>query len=86
MINLFLEKLQAEGLTQTQIAAKTGLSQSVISKLLKGGNCNLETAIKFADAFGVSIDEVIGRKAPTRKIQSNSMLDGANNILSENKL
>lgn len=61
MISKFIEKLRVEGMTQYEIANKTGFGQSYISQLSKGKNCSLETVIKFADIFHVSTDEVLGR-------------------------
>ncbi|MBU5637063.1 helix-turn-helix transcriptional regulator [Geomonas sp. Red69] len=75
MIKKFLESLKSRGYTQEQIAEKVGLGQSYISHLMNGKNCSLETVIKFADAFGVSLDEVVGRTPPEKKPLSNSLKD-----------
>lgn len=63
MIENFLKELESKGWKQREIAEKTGLLQNYISKLLHGGNCSLETVIRFADAFNVSTDYVLGRSA-----------------------
>jgi transcriptional regulator with XRE-family HTH domain len=71
----FLEKLQKEGMTQKQIADRAGTTQQAISKILHGKTCTLETAIKLADAFGVTLDKVVGRERPKRKPASNCIKD-----------
>ncbi|MRR55324.1 MAG: XRE family transcriptional regulator [Deltaproteobacteria bacterium] len=63
MINNFLKELELKGWKQREIAEKTGISRCYISELLHGKNCSLETVIRFADAFGVSTDTVLGRSA-----------------------
>jgi transcriptional regulator with XRE-family HTH domain len=60
MIKLFLQELQAQGWTQEAIAAKIGVRQSHISKLLKGGDCKTSTVVKIALAFNVSADKILG--------------------------
>ena len=64
MIAEFIRKLLTGGYRQEEIAEKTGLKQSYISRLSRGANCSLETTIKFAEVFGVSVDEVLGREKP----------------------
>jgi len=64
MIKTFIEKLKARGLTQNEIAEKTGLKQSFISQLYNGKKPSLDTVLKFAEAFNVTTDEVLGRKDP----------------------
>ena len=61
MIKLFLDMLLDARWTQTAISKKAEIPQSVISKVIHGGDCGLETVVKLADAFGVSTDEVLGR-------------------------
>lgn len=61
MIKNFLKHLKGLGWTQEAIARFTGLTQSQISKLERGKPCQLETAIKIADAFNVTLDEVANR-------------------------
>jgi transcriptional regulator with XRE-family HTH domain len=73
----FLEELQKKGMTQKQIADRAGTAQQVISKILNGKKCTLETAIKLANAFGASLDEVVGRTTPKKKPISNSIRDNA---------
>lgn len=77
----FIKKLKAEGMTQKEIAEKCGISQQVVSKLEKGGGCDLSTAWKIADAFGVSIDEVAGRTTPKKRPLSNCHLDSSKTIM-----
>lgn len=64
MISDFLKKLIEQGWTQQQLAEKTGLKQPMIGRYLKGQPCTLETAIKIADAFGITLDELAGRTPP----------------------
>lgn len=67
MVRKFLEELRSKGWKQTEIAAKAGIKQSAVSRLSKGGECNAETLIRLADAFEVTVDEVLGRK-PTKTL------------------
>lgn len=62
MIKKFLEELRLKGWKQIEIAEKAGIKQSAVSRLSKGGECNAETLIKLADAFEVTVDEILGRK------------------------
>ncbi|EKD27689.1 MAG: helix-turn-helix protein [uncultured bacterium] len=52
------------GLTQQQLAEKAGLSYNVITTLEQGTakQPTIQTIIKLADAFKISIDELVGRK------------------------
>lgn len=75
MIKNFLMRLKEEGWTQEQIAEKVGVRQNQVSTLLKGGDIKLSTLLKFADAFGISLDEVVGRNTPEKKPISNSIRD-----------
>lgn len=62
MLNIFLEKLKKQGVTQKKIEEKTGLTQSYISKLKRGtAKPSIDTVILLADTFGVTTDEVLGR-------------------------
>lgn len=51
------------GWSQQKLAEKAGLSYNVITKVEQGAakNPNIQTMIKLADAFNVSIDELVGR-------------------------
>jgi len=50
-------------LTQRKLAEKSGVSYNTIIKMERGGieNPKIATAIKLAEALGVSIDKLIGR-------------------------
>lgn len=50
--------------SQQKLAEKTGLSFNTITKIEQGiGNSpTLKTLLKLADAFGVALDELVGRK------------------------
>ena len=51
------------GISQSELARRTGLSRSAISLLEKGDRePTLKTAILLSDAFGVSLDVFAGRK------------------------
>ena len=52
------------GWSQQKLAEKAGLSYNAITKIEQGTakRPTIQTIIKLADAFGVSLDEVVGRK------------------------
>ena len=52
------------GWSQQRLAEETGLSYSVVTKIEQGmaKQPTIQTMIKIADAFGVSLDELVGRK------------------------
>ena len=51
-----LDKMEAENLTQKQLAERMGCSQQYISKILKGReNLSLETLCKIETALGIDI-------------------------------
>jgi transcriptional regulator with XRE-family HTH domain len=52
------------GWSQQKLAEKASLSYNVITKVEQGAakNPNIKTMIKLADAFEISLDELIGRK------------------------
>jgi len=52
------------GWSQQKLAEKAGLAYNVITKLEQGNSKQpaIQTVIKLADAFKISLDEVIGRK------------------------
>ena len=58
------EYRRQKGLTQQKLAEKTGLSFNTITKIEQGigDSPTLKTLVKLADALGVSIDELVGRK------------------------
>ena len=58
------EYRKQKGLTQQKLAEKTGLSFNTITKIEQGigDSPTLKTLVKLADALGVSIDELVGRK------------------------
>lgn len=69
MVQDFIKGLIKEGWKQKEIAEKCGVVPQCINGIIKNGSCSLETAIKIADAFGVSLDAVTGRK-PAERIMS----------------
>lgn len=65
MLSKRLKELRAEhDWTQQKLAEKAGLSFNAITKIEQGAakHPTLKTLIKIADAFGISIDELVGRK------------------------
>lgn len=52
------------GWSQQKLAEKTGLSYNLITKIEQGASVNptMDSLIKIADAFNISIDELVGRK------------------------
>ncbi len=51
--------------SQQKLAEKAGLSYNVITKIEQGAakNPNIQTMIKLADAFEISLDVLVGRKS-----------------------
>ena len=52
------------GLSQQKLAEKSGLSYTVITKIEQGvaKRPSIQTMVKLADAFGISLDKLIGRE------------------------
>ncbi|MDD4980237.1 MAG: helix-turn-helix transcriptional regulator [Candidatus Omnitrophica bacterium] len=52
------------GWSQQRLAEKAGLSYNVITKIEQGAakNPNIQTMIKLANAFQISLDDLVGRK------------------------
>ena len=52
------------GWSQQKLAEKAGLSYNTITKIEQGAATKptIQTMIKIADAFKISIDELVGRK------------------------
>ena len=52
------------GWSQQKLAEKAGLSYNVITKIEQGAakNPNIQTMIKLANAFQISLDDLVGRK------------------------
>jgi len=60
-----IKELRArDKLSQDQLSKKANLPFSTLTKIESGytPNPSMETLIKIADAFGVGIDELLGRK------------------------
>lgn len=59
---------KAQGLTQTKIAKRAGISQSAVSLFFQGkSNCNLATFLALAEACGLTPAEAISLQ-PTQTI------------------
>ncbi|MCK9604620.1 MAG: helix-turn-helix domain-containing protein [Candidatus Omnitrophica bacterium] len=58
------ELRQKHKITQDKLSKKADIPYSTLAKLESGytPNPSMETLIKIADAFGVGLDELIGRK------------------------
>ena len=72
-----IKKLREErGLTQFQLGEKIGLAESTISLYESGKRePNLETLQLFADFFGKSVDQLLGRKSINHSSPINPSLD-----------
>lgn len=57
--------MNAKGLSQDDVRKLSGVSQATISRIMRGhvGNSFLNV-VKVADALGVSVYDLLGRKAP----------------------
>jgi len=65
MIEQRIKQLRKKaGWSQQRLAEKSGLSYTVITKIEQGvaKRPSIQTMVKLADAFRVTIDELIGRK------------------------
>jgi transcriptional regulator with XRE-family HTH domain len=58
------ELRKRSGWSQQKLAEKAGLSYNTITKIEQGAATKptIQTMIKLADAFQISLDELIGRK------------------------
>ena len=53
---------EANGLSQSELAKKTGLKQQMISWWESNtGLPNIDFCVKLADFYGISLDELVGR-------------------------
>lgn len=48
----------AKGMTVQQIADAAGLPKRTVEETMRRDTCSVKTAIKLADALGVSLDEL----------------------------
>lgn len=65
MLTKRLKELRKKaGWSQQKLAEKAGLSYNTVTKIEQGAATmpTIQTIIKIADAFGISIDELVGRK------------------------
>lgn len=54
-----LKELKTEkGLTVQQLADKAGLPKRTVEEVMRRDTCSVGTAIKLADALGVTLDEL----------------------------
>ena len=63
LANRLKELRKEKGWSQQKLAEKTDLSFNAVTKIEQGlaKHLTLKTLIKLADAFGISIDELVGR-------------------------
>lgn len=64
IFNSIIRKLRRRaGWSQQRLAERAGLSYNAITKIEQGAakRPTIQTMIKIADAFGVSLDELVGR-------------------------
>lgn len=52
-----------KGLSVPQLVALSGVPRRTIQDIEKNNNCKVDTAIKLADALGVTLDELCRDKA-----------------------
>ena len=58
---------ETSGLTQTELANQTGVSQESISRWEKGLVLpNIDYCVKLADFYGITLDELVGREIKTK--------------------
>lgn len=51
---------KSKGITQVELEEKTGISQQMISRYESGDHIpQIDTAVKIADALGVTLDELV---------------------------
>ena len=73
-------------LSRTQLAEKTGLTVSAISKFESGERApNLESLNKLADVLGVSVDYIIGREEELSDKDVKAMFRGMQKMDEKNK-
>lgn len=55
---------KAKGWSQEKLAVESEISYNTIIKIERGGieNPKIKTVLKLADALGITIDELVGRK------------------------
>jgi y4mF family transcriptional regulator len=61
--NRLKELRKKSGWSQQKLAEKAGVSYNTITKIEQGAATmpTIQTIIKIADAFGISLDELVGR-------------------------
>ncbi len=70
MLNKNLKDLRKKkNWSQQKLAEKAGLSYNAVTKIEQGAATHptIQTIMKIADAFEVSIDELVGRKKSAKK-------------------
>lgn len=62
IIERILQLIEKEGITKNKLAVKTGISSGLIGDWVAERKVpSLKNAIKIADYFNVSLDELVGR-------------------------
>jgi len=64
LANRIKELRKKSGWSQQKLAEKAGISYNTITKIEQGAATmpTIQTMIKIADAFGISLDQLVGRK------------------------
>jgi len=55
LVDMLVERRRALLVTQTQLAARTGLTQQAISRLEREASANLSTLVAYARGLGVQL-------------------------------
>jgi len=77
-----LELMAKKGMKQIDLAKKAGIDQSRLSQIIRGVNKQprMATLEKLADALGVSVDELLGKKQPEPEIDLSDLHPKAKEI------
>lgn len=63
MYDRFRELLERTGKNVRQVSRETGISESALSMWKKRqGTISIENAVKIADCFGITLDELVGHE------------------------
>ena len=74
VVQNFIDRLEnlcnENGITINKLATLSGITQSTIDSIIKGksNNPRIETLVKIADYFCVSVDYLIGRSDDPRRL------------------
>ncbi len=78
MISAIENALSSAGLSQRDLAARTGLSQSTVHRILKGErNVKMPELIRIADAIGCTVAQLTGEGVAKRVVCAARSTNGA---------